>query len=57
MTKLNLYRDLNDEDYVAIVDDEVVAAGYIADGLILVATIEVEGDFSSWPTNHLMASV
>ena len=55
--KLNLYREPNGEEYVALIDDEVVAERYIADGLTLLTTIEIEGDFGSWPTNRLLAPV
>ncbi len=57
MTKLNLYVDSNNEEHVAIMDDELVEQRYIEDGLTLIESVELVGNFGSWPTNRLLIPV
>lgn len=54
--KLNLYDDAGDE-LVAIVASEEFEVEAEKDGIRLVASVELEGDFILWPTDRFLSQV
>ena len=57
MTKLNLYEAPNMDEYLAIVTTEEFEQECRENGLRVVESIELEGDFVAWPTDRLLARV
>ncbi len=55
MTELRLYTEPDGDEYVIIVTaegkDEVAE---LVEGNNLEASVELEGDFTSWPTNRVL---
>ncbi len=54
MAKLNLYEDEDGSESVAIITSsefETEAKDY---GLKLIYTVELDGDFTSWPTDRFL---
>ena len=52
MVRLNLYKD-NTGEYLAIVDSMEFENDLNDDGISLVYSVILEGDFTGWPTNRL----